>query len=201
MNAAATARYRALHLAHRLPFRCCKQLPHARLALSEILAHNLRTVDDAGLVRVEHLTDCSRDGRLAAARRAIEEDASHVANPESSHRFARHDVAQEGSAHDGPQLRIQTANSVLFKVELWRPERFVNLQHRLERAREATGVRSLQLVEQLDLTRADTRHVESEHARLLFLLLRRRHRSLVPRRPCGSLHLGRLVLIHLLFQD
>lgn len=92
--------------------------PDVLLGLAHKFAENLGSVDDLGLLGLEHLADLPGHQGLAGSRGSVEENALDVLDAELAHQLRREDPRGKGAPEDGLELGIKTSNPELLKVEI-----------------------------------------------------------------------------------
>ena len=98
-------------VARRRPLRLRRreELAHLLLRLAHKLVDDLGAVDDLRLARAERARELAREERLAAARRAGEQDAAQVRAPKAPRR-RRVGARREHAPHDRLELRLEAAD-------------------------------------------------------------------------------------------
>ncbi|GIX63746.1 uncharacterized protein BcabD6B2_31810 [Babesia caballi] len=124
VQAGAVARARVLLLG------VLEEVAHVLLRLAEEAAHDLRPVDDFGLVAVERLRQLARDERLARAGRPVQQHSCaslhftrraltfDVRYAELLQELRRVDARGEGAAEDVGELGVEAANAHFLEVEV-----------------------------------------------------------------------------------
>ena len=94
-----------------LLLRVRKERADLLFGTADVLVEDLRAVHNLGLARVEHLANLSRDERLAAARRTIQQHAADVRNAELRDDVRRKETRREGATEDALELTGQSSDA------------------------------------------------------------------------------------------
>ena len=100
-----------------LLLRVLEQRADVRFRLAHVLVQDLRTVHHLRLVRVQRLADLSRDQRLAAAGRAVQQHTTHVLDAHLAKHLGREHTRRERAAEYVRELLVQAADAHGLEVE------------------------------------------------------------------------------------